>query len=284
MTVRPARRIGGPGRRTRTVRRRSAGLTPVRAGAMLAMLLSAAAIYGLAATSAFAYQKLSVQGATITDDAAVRRQLGLEKGTNLFEIATKPLEDRLLQLPAVAGAEISVGLPDTVNVALRERRPIVVWRVGEDRWYVDETGLLFAPAQETPPEEIGELPVISDDRIASRRFDVGTTIDPIDLDVARRLAGLTPAQVGSAAAGLSVGVTDENGFVISSVPRSWVAVFGFYGRSLRTPDLVPAQVVLLEQLLRQAGEDTVSVVILADATDGTYIPKASPAPSAAPAP
>ena len=100
--------------------------------------------------------------------------------------------------------------------------------------------------------------------------------------MARRLASLTPAQVGSSASGLSVGVSDENGFTISSVPRSWVAVFGFYGLSLRTPDLVPAQVVLLQQLLQQAGEDTVALVILADATDGTYIPKASPSPSPSP--
>jgi POTRA domain, FtsQ-type len=281
MTVRPARRIGGPGRRTRTIRRRSAGLTPVRAGALLAMLLSAAAIYGLAASSAFGYERLRVEGATITDEAEVRDRLGLKTGTNLFEIATGPLEQRLLEIPAVAAAEVSVGLPDTVGVQLRERRPIVVWRVGEDRWYVDESGLLFAVAPESPPEELGELPVISDDRTASRSFGVGSTIDPVDLDVARRLAGLTPAQVGSAASGLSVGVSDENGFTISSIPRSWVAVFGFYGRSLRTADLVPQQVVLLEQLLRKAGEDTVALVILADATDGTYIPKTSPAPSAA---
>jgi POTRA domain-containing FtsQ-type protein len=283
MTVRPARRVGGPGRRTRTIRRRSAGLTPVRAGAILAMLLSAAAIYGLAASSAFGFERLRVEGATITDEAEVRDRLGLKTGTNLFEIATGPLEQRLLEIPAVAAADVSVGLPDTVGVQLRERRPIVVWRVGEDRWYVDESGLLFAAAPESPPDELGGLPVISDDRTASRAFSVGSTIDPVDLDVARRLAGLTPAQVGSAASGLSVGVSDENGFTISSIPRSWVAVFGFYGRSLRTADLIPQQVVLLEQLLRKAGEDTVALVILADATDGTYIPKASPAPSA-PAP
>jgi hypothetical protein len=259
-------------------------MTPVRAGAALAVLLSAAAIYGLAASSAFGYQKLAIEGATITRASEVRDRLDLEKGANLFEIETKPLEERLLEIPAVAGAEVFIGLPDTVGVQLRERRPIVVWRVGEDRWYVDDTGLVFAPAPEAPPEELGELPVISDDRIASRAFGVGSTIDPVDLDVARRLAGLTPAQVGSSAAGLSVGVTDENGFVLGSVPRSWVAVFGFYGQSLRTPDLVPGQVVLLEQLLREAGEDTVALVILADATDGTYIPKASPAPSATPEP
>jgi len=283
MTVRPARRVGGPGRRTRTIRRRSAGLTPVRAGAVLAMLLSAAAIYGLAASSAFGFDRLRVEGATITGEAEVRERLALKAGANLFEIATDPLERRLLEIPAVAGAEVSVGLPDTVAVHVRERRPIVVWWVGDKRWYVDESGLLFAEAPDSPPEELGDLPVILDKRVASRSFEVGSAVDPVDLDVARRLAGLTPAQVGSAASGLTVGVSDENGFTIRSVPENWVAVFGFYGRSLRTPDLVPSQVVLLEQLLRQAGEDSVAMVILADATDGTYIPKASPAPSA-PAP
>jgi hypothetical protein len=284
VTFRPGRRVGGPGRRTRAVRRRSAGLTPVRAGAALAMLLSAAAIYGLAATSAFGFDRLQVEGAAITGEAAVRDRLGLAPGANLFEISTEPLNARLLEIPAVAGAQVTVGLPNTVKVELRERRPILVWRVDDRRWFVDDTGLLFAEAPSTTPEALGDLPLISDDRLASRAFNVGSTIDPVDLDVARRLAGLTPAQVGSGAAGLKVGVTDENGFVLSSVPKSWVAVFGFYGLSLRTADLVPSQVVLLEQLLRQAGESTVAMVILADANDGTYIPKASPAPSASPPP
>jgi hypothetical protein len=279
---RPARRVGGPGRRTRSIRRRSAGLTPVRAGAALAMLLSAAAIYGLAATSAFGFQRLQVEGAAITGDTAVRNRLALDEGTNLFEIATDALEARVREIPAVADAEVSVGLPNTVKVAIHERRPIVVWRAGESRWFVDDTGLLFAEAPDSAPKDLADLPVINDDRLASVSFRVGSKIDPVDLEIARRLAALTPAQVGSAAAGLSVGVTDENGFVLSSVPKSWVAVFGFYGLSLRTPDLVPSQVVLLENLLRQAGESTVAMVILADADDGTYIPKASPSPSAAP--
>ena len=45
-----------------------------------------------------------------------------------------------------------------------------------------------------------------------------------------------------------------------SVPASWVAIFGFYGLSLRTPDLVPGQVQLLRTLLAQAGEANVETV------------------------
>ena len=36
----------------------------------------------------------------------------------------------------------------------------------------------------------------------------------------------------------------------------WVAVFGFYGLSQRTPDLIPAQVVLLAAAPPPAGEST----------------------------
>ena len=114
----------------------------------------------------------------------------------------------------------------------------------------------------------------------STKLRVGHTLNPVDLDAATRLASLTPAAVGSAATGLSVGVTDGNGFVLSSVPESWVAVFGFYTSSLRTTDLVPGQVQALRELLIRVGEPTVATVILADDKKGVYVPK----PSAAPAP
>jgi hypothetical protein len=282
MTGRPVRRPGGPGRRTRSIRRSSAGLTSVRAGAILALLLSAGAIYGLASTSAFGFSRLRIEGPSLIAEGVIRERLGLTEGENLFEISTDPLEERVRGIPAVAGVDISIGLPDTVAVRIEERQPILVWRAGERRWYVDGTGFLFAEADETPLEGATELPVIIDARAVAGALRVGATLDPVDLDVARRLASLTPAEVGSAAAGLSVGVTDENGFVLSSVPKSWVAVFGFYPLSLRSPDIIPGQVQVLGSLLREAGEPAVAVVILSTEREGSYIPKASPSPSAAP--
>ena len=78
-------------------------------------------------------------------------------------------------------------------------------------------------------------------------------------------------------------MTDENGFTITTGPKGWVGIFGFYGRSQRTPALIPGQVQLLTKLL--AGrEDTVLRVILADDRDGTYIPKPTPRPTASPKP
>jgi cell division septal protein FtsQ len=284
VNARPSRRAGGPIRRTRTVRRASARLTPSRAGAALAMLATAAAIYGLAATSAFGFARLQIEGATITTNATVRSQLDLPSGINLFEIATEPLEVRLLEIPAIAKAEVSIGLPNTVAVRVEERIPILVWQTTATRFLADDTGLLFAVTGASPPASLGPLPVITDGRIASKAFEVGDLVDPVDLDVSRRLASLSPAQVGSATTRLRVTIDDRNGFVLRTVPSSWAAIFGFYGLSLRTPDLVPGQVQLLGHLLAKAGESTVETVILADDRDGTYIPRPTPKPSASPTP
>ncbi len=283
MTNRTFRRAGGPGRRTPRIRRASAGLTPVRAGAALAMLLSAGAIYGLAATSAFGFGKLEIKGSTITPEAAVRETLALTDGENLFEIATDPLEARLLEIPAIAGVEISIGLPDTVAVRIEERQPILVWQAAERRFLVDRAGFLFAGLGETATIPAG-LPLIVDERRSARKLAVGESVDAVGLDAATRLASLTPAAIGSGASALAVGVTDANGFVLRSVPESWIAVFGFYGPSVRTTELVPGQVQALRELLAEVGEATVAQVILGDDRKGTYTPKESPRGSASPAP
>ena len=107
-----------PARRGRSVRRASAGLSAVRAGAALAMLVSAAAIYGVGASSAFDYTKLELTGAEFTDPAAVEAALGGGRGENLFGLSTGPMVAALESMPTVAGARVEVHLPGTLAVTL----------------------------------------------------------------------------------------------------------------------------------------------------------------------
>jgi cell division septal protein FtsQ len=275
-----ARRALGtaPARRTRSIRRASAGLTPVRAGAILAMLLSAAAVYGVANSPVFAYENTVVDGASFTDQAAVVAALDDARGSNLFSMVTKPYEDKIRELPTVRSVDVGARLPDTVGVTLRERTPILVWRVGERRYLVDAEGRLFARMPEVPPDSAASLPVVEDRRAASVGLSVGQSLDRVDLDAATRLGSLLPADIGSAAQKLAVFVSDANGFTVRTQPTSWEAVFGFYTPTLRTPELIPGQVRLLRSLLI-GREPLVERVILASETDGTYIPKATPLPS-----
>jgi hypothetical protein len=112
---------------------------------------------------------------------------------------------------------------------------------------------------------------------------VGSHLDPVDVDAATRLASLTPDDVGSSAAALTVAVTDETGFVVAATPDSWSAIFGFYTPSLRTTELIPGQVRLLRSLL-DGREPQVGRVVLASDTDGTYLPRSSPKASDKPSP
>jgi cell division septal protein FtsQ len=271
------RRAGGHPRRGSRVRRASAGLSRVRAGAALAMLLSAGAMYGAAASPAFGLGPVTVRGVQFTDAAAVTQRLSLPPGTNLISLSTEPLVARLRELPTVAAAEVTIHLPNTVNVDVREREPILIWAVGERRFLVDRDGMLFA---ELGPgsQDASTLPAMTDARAASASFAIGGRLDPLDLDAATRLGSIKPADVGSAAARLTVSVTDENGFVVTAMPGGWSAVFGFYTPSLRRPDLIAGQVRLLHSLL-EGREPTVDRVILASDTSGTFIPRAVASPA-----
>src|SRR4029079_9207813 len=102
-------------------------------------------------------------------------------------IRTDPLAEVLTEIPAVAAADVSVGLPGTVTVDIRERRPILVWRFDDRRWSFADTGLLFAEARASPPGDLAGLPVISDDRLTSRALRVGSMLGPVHPHVATPL-------------------------------------------------------------------------------------------------
>jgi len=245
------------------------------------MLASAGAIYGVGASSAFDVADVQVDGALYTDVAAAEDAISDAMGENLFRLSTGPLEADLEELPTVDRASVAVQLPATLVVTLRERVPVLVWRVGARFYLTDTTGSLFARLGDDPPPDAADLPVIDDRRAASAGLSIGARLDPQDLDAATRLASLVPIDVGSAAERLAVRVTDENGFVVRADPQGWLAIFGFYTPSLRTPELIPGQVRLLRSLLI-GREPLIARVVLASETDGTYVPKPTPRASANP--
>jgi hypothetical protein len=282
MSSRPtARRSSVPGRRSRSVRRSSAGLSRVRAGAALAVLVAAGAIYGVSSSSAFQVAHTQVTGATFTDPADIQAALAGVQGANLFTLKTGPLEAALDGLGTVASAQVTVQLPNTLAVAIKERTAVMVWKVGARRYLAGADGELFARLTTDTADAGNGLPVVEDRRASSAALSIGMHLDTVDLDAATRLASLVPADVGSGAEQLVVWVTDENGFTVRTRPASWTAVFGYYTASLRTPDLIPGQVRLLKSLL-YGRETTVDRVILASGTDGTYIPVPTTSPSPSP--
>ncbi len=270
MSVRSGRRPPARTPRGGGIKRRSAGMTPLRAGAILLMLLCAAGTYGVVGTGAFTFHHLRIDGEHYTPEDAVTAALALPQGTNLVRLRTDTLADALLAIPTVGDAQVSIELPDTVRVHIDERQPILIWAAGESRFLVDRAGLLFAPAGDEKAAAIADLRVISDTRTTAAGLSVGSVLDPIDLDVATRLGSLQPADLASGAAALDVTVGDEAGFVVSSGKDGWIATFGIYTPTLRPPSMVPGQVRLLRSILIKQGEANLARIDLARTIEGTF--------------
>ncbi|OGO59034.1 MAG: hypothetical protein A2V85_01340 [Chloroflexi bacterium RBG_16_72_14] len=281
--LRPGARPGGGVRHTKPVRRRSAGLTPTRAGSLLALLVAVAGLYGAVSSDAFSARHVEVTGTTWTSEEAVLAALAVPPGQNLFSLRTDVLEDRLAVIPAVGGADVSVALPDTIRVDVRERVALLAWRAAGHTFLVDETGLLFSKLVDAAPGVAEPLTVVVDRRNESLALGVGATLDAVTLDAALRIGSLTPADLGSSSSRLDIRLDDTNGFTIRGQPLGWTAVFGFYTPTLRTTDLIPGQVRLFRSLIL-GQEDTVLRVILADDRSATMIPRPTPRPSPTPKP
>ncbi len=377
----PLRRTGVQVRR-QPIRRASAPrLRSTQIYALVLMFLCVLTIISLGSSSLFVARHLEVHGATFTGEQAVSQIVGMDGSPNLFRLRTDRVAQALAALPAVESARVEVKLPDTVVVTVVERQPKLIWVIGDRRYVVDDTGLLFgevdsvgnpvyptpgslnpssaAPSQSagasgsspgasasgpastdspddsanagadegsargqpigavmmaakaTPrastaasptPEpsptatlepvpsllpvptadpaatagpQVVNLPAVYDRRADDADLSLGDVVDPITLDAAYRLAGITPADVGSQASSLDIVVDDQYGFTLSSGPNGWVADFGFYTETLRKDTVIPEQVRDLRSLLLQYGESHVAwVFLVADIADNhidTYI-------------
>ena len=254
-------------------------LRPARAAGLLGMLACGFALTFVTGPTAFGLSRTDLPRLTWTSEQAMQDALALPDGGNVFRLDTAPLVAALRALPGVADATISVGLPDAVvAVAVEERVPVLAWQLGETRYIADRDGVIFATLAGSATLPAG-IAVIEDHRAGAETvLAIGGRIDAVDLDVATRLGSLTPDQVGSTATRLRVAVTERDGFVVF-IQGGWTAVFGFYSPATRPTDMIPGQVRLLLSLL-DGREGSVARIILASETDGTYVPRATPKPTA----
>lgn len=274
LPVRPS----GQARRRARPRRASARLSPRRAAAVLLLVLAAGAGWGVTASSAFAVHDVVIAGAALTPEATVTTALALpDPAPNAFTLGTDALAARIRALPAVASVDVRVLLPGTLRVRIAEREPILAWRTAGRLLLVDRDGLVLADAAAASATSAAvaaatDLPTIDDRRAEREPPGPGGTIDALDLEVARRLLSLRPADLGSAAPGLVVAVDDADGWlVLPAVEDPWTAVFGIYTPSLRPADLVPQQVRLLRSLMVARKEATILRVVLAGPDSGTFV-------------
>jgi len=282
------RRIAGRRRPPRKGIRALVTWTRVLGGVMV--VLSVAGVVGLVNAGTFRLdpERVEVRGLLHTTPEAARLTMGLAAGAtpNLFRLRTTDMERALADLPAVARAEVSAVLPDRLVVRVTERQPVFVLQTVAGSFLVDPAGVLLHDASTADPSLAG-LPLVDDQRShAGRELVVGRAMGEVDLAAVLQLAAITPELLGSSAARLVLTVSDEEGYVISTDPATWRAVFGHYTLTLRPPDRIAQQVQCLRSLLGE-GEANVRTVYLEPVGDrcGTFEGRPTPVrttPSLAP--
>jgi hypothetical protein len=112
----------------------------------LALVAVAGGLYGLAReTSLFAVRSISVEGASASVAADVRRELRRYDGQSLVGLDASSIEQRLAALPSVRDATVDRAFPHTLTIDVVPELPVAVLRRGADSFLVSARGRVIAP-------------------------------------------------------------------------------------------------------------------------------------------
>ena len=145
-------------RRTRTLLRWS-GVAAVNL-ALLGFLAYSGnrALRHLTTSPEFALRNLRIEGARPATEDRIRWSLAELEGRNVLEMDLDAVTATIKEDPWVLDCTVKRMLPHTLRVAVEEREPAVVARVGKRRLVVDRTGTVIADAG---PATAQGLPVIT---------------------------------------------------------------------------------------------------------------------------
>jgi cell division protein FtsQ len=179
-----------------------------------------AALYLLWNLPYFRVTQAQVAGAARLSPAEINAALGAS-GQPVFVLRSDELEKRLrLAYPELSAAQVTISLPNQVQVEVVERQPVLLWQQDNGYTWIDATGVAFRPRGEVG----GLIPVAAQ---ATPPSGVSVTDDPFSPP-----PYLSPDMVKSAqilAANLPAGATmiynPGTGFGWSD-PQGWQVFFG----------------------------------------------------------
>ena len=102
----------------------------------------------LLAQPAFRPRQVEVVGTTHLTPAQIMAALSLAPDRNIFFLNHGELEQRLMAMPWVRSASVTLALPDRVSVKITEWKPSAVLQVGEATYAMNDLGQVLDPAAE----------------------------------------------------------------------------------------------------------------------------------------
>lgn len=127
-----------------------------------------------------------VQGNLVTSREAIIAMSGIQ-GYNIFFVDPQEVAARVVLLPDIARAKVWFALPNRVIIEVEERKPHLLWRVGEEVYPVDAAGVVLSPQE----VEVG----ITIRQLEDQTLKPGERVDPNILSAAEAFHGLAPELV-----------------------------------------------------------------------------------------
>lgn len=116
-------------------------------------------------------REITVGGAVRLGESEIIEQSGVKKGTSLFLLRCRKVEQRLAALPELCAVTVSRDFPATVSIQVQEREPAALLLEQNRFWLLDREGVLFA--EQLHPVE--NLPVITG--AAAEQIVLGEPLD-----------------------------------------------------------------------------------------------------------
>jgi POTRA domain, FtsQ-type len=172
-----------------------------RALALVLLVGAAWVVYDSASSERFQVRSVRVQGNVLLSRAEVE-SIASVTGANVFWVDRAQVAARLLGLPLVQRAEISVALPDTVEISIVERQPAAFWVSGDWSYLVDREGVILkavdaetqlarACAGQPCDPRLAPLPTVA--QLDAQPLSPGDRVDASALVASARLATLLPS-------------------------------------------------------------------------------------------
>jgi cell division septal protein FtsQ len=133
----------------RPVRRARSGVSCRAVSLLLALALLAALAYVFLSDAFYVYE-VTVRGNALVSAEEILEQTGAQ-GYSVFFINPREVEERISALPDVREAKVAVSLPNHLVIEVRERQARVTWEAGEQRYGVDEEGLIVSLGTDVGP-------------------------------------------------------------------------------------------------------------------------------------
>jgi cell division septal protein FtsQ len=107
-----------------------------------------------------------IQGVTTVPEQDVKDKIAAQTQnqfqSNIFLFNSQKLQNELLySYPFFTQIQVFKGLPHTLQVKVVERRAILVWIAGDQKYFIDDNGIVF---QFNDKNNSPDFPIIEDDR------------------------------------------------------------------------------------------------------------------------